>query len=204
MPISLICEVCGDPFTDSPSRSARQYCSRTCKGLAWRKPDRLSDDLLRAKLEAHSTPIPFSGCWIWLGQIAMPQGYGRIYVGGGRAEKRHQTYTHIVSYELQRGPVPAGHELDHLCRVRLCWNPEHLEAVTHTINVQRGDAPTLARVLVRDLHHARRTQTHCKHGHEFTPENTYIIPTTGSRQCRTCARAGQTERRFPVSSQRIV
>lgn len=45
------------------------------------------------------------------------------------------------------GPIPEGYDVDHLCSVRNCVNPDHLEAVTRTENIQRGNGPTL----VRDL-----------------------------------------------------
>ena len=83
---------------------------------------------------------------------------------------------HRVAYELTNGPIPDGLELDHLCRVRHCVNPSHIEAVTHRENTLRGTGPI--------PHRAR--QSHCKHGHEFTPENTYRLP-NGCRHCRTCS-----------------
>ena len=69
-------------------------------------------------------------CWLWTG--ATTRGYGYVK-NEGRA-----TYAHIVSYQWANGLVPEGLELDHLCRASLCVNPEHLEAVTHKVNLQRG------------------------------------------------------------------
>jgi hypothetical protein len=66
-------------------------------------------------------------CWLWLGPLNR-HGYG-IY-----SNKR----THRIAYELLVGAVPRGLELDHLCRVRNCCNPAHLEAVTHQVNAKRG------------------------------------------------------------------
>lgn len=86
---------------------------------------------------------------------------------------------HRVAYELTRGPIPAGMEIDHLCRVRSCVNPDHLEAVTRGENLRRGRGKTGA-------------QTHCKRGHELTPENTYrYVNRRGyvCRHCRQCRRA---------------
>lgn len=73
-------------------------------------------------------------------------------------------------YEAFVGPIPDGLQIDHLCRVRHCVNPAHLEPVTIAENVRRGAA----------------AQTHCKYGHEYTPENTVIHH--GGRECRTCNR----------------
>lgn len=87
-----------------------------------------------------------------------------------------------MAWQTWRGPIPAGLTLDHLCRVRACVNPAHLEPVTLAENKRRGESPA-----------ARKArQTHCMRGHEFTPENTIrrkdrrgrgIL--TG-RECRVC------------------
>ncbi len=66
-------------------------------------------------------------CWLWRGRVA-PNGYGTI----------GKEYAHRVSYERARGPIPPGMELDHLCRVRGCVNPNHLEVVTKSENAKRG------------------------------------------------------------------
>lgn len=72
-------------------------------------------------------------CWLWTGSDN-GVGYGQFYRAGGK-----KTYAHIFSYELHKGPIPAGLSLDHLCRVRNCCNPNHLEAVTHRENCLRGE-----------------------------------------------------------------
>jgi len=74
-----------------------------------------------------------SGCWIWRGTLNPVSGYGYI-----RNEPAHR-----VVYRSERGPIPAGYELDHLCRVPACVNPAHLEPVPHSVNVQRGDVAKL-------------------------------------------------------------
>lgn len=111
-----------------------------------------------------------TACWIWQG--------GKDRTGYGLVNRpEHRGAAHIWYYKTMVGPIPEGLELDHLCRVRECVNPEHFEAVTHEENVKRGLSPAAA--------NARKT--HCIHGHPFDAENTYIRP-NGMRQCRICQR----------------
>lgn len=75
-------------------------------------------------------------CWLWTAGIDT-RGYGTFRPTGGRMTKAHQwAYRELV------GEVPVGLELDHLCRVRRCCNPSHLEPVTHAENVRRAPAKT--------------------------------------------------------------
>lgn len=77
-------------------------------------------------------PEPNSGCWLWRGAVNHA-GYGMMYVGEYRMRLAHRAI-----YLASGRTIPAGTELDHLCRVRLCVNPDHLEPVTHVENVQRA------------------------------------------------------------------
>ena len=117
------------------------------------------------------SPEPNSGCWLWIG-ATQRKGYGAIRFDGKFIA------AHRVSYTVFRGKIPDGLELDHLCRVHCCINPDHLEAVSHSMNVHRGKSPS--------ANNARKT--HCKNGHAFTPENTYIKPSGDGRECRICKR----------------
>lgn len=109
-------------------------------------------------------------CWIWTG-AHIPQGYGVF-----RLTSQKTAVAHRVAYELLVGPIPEGAQLDHLCRRRDCVNPDHLEPVTGSENVQRG--LTSKRVRMKAV---------CKYGHPFTPENTGTWG--GKRYCRTCRNA---------------
>ncbi len=76
-------------------------------------------------------------CWLWTASTDW-YGYGWFWVGAPRR-------AHRVCYEWLVGPIPAGLELDHLCRVPACVRPEHLEPVTHAENVRRGDLGKIQR-----------------------------------------------------------
>ncbi len=112
------------------------------------------------RLLHYSMPITESGCLIWLGALN-EDGYG----------------PHRLAYETFVGPIPAGLEIDHLCRVRCCINVLHMEPITHAENVRRGNS---------GIHLSSRT--HCGYGHEFTVENTAYAPGTHGRVCKECHR----------------
>ena len=78
----------------------------------------------------HGTP-----CWVW--SLRTNNGYGVLSFRG------RQWYAHRLIYEATHGPVPRGKELDHVCRVTACVNPDHVEPVTHAENVQRGKTAKL-------------------------------------------------------------
>jgi hypothetical protein len=111
-------------------------------------------------------------CWVWKGTVH--DGYGRMWWKG------RLQLVHRIIYELANGPIPEGLECDHLCRNRLCVNPDHIELVTGRENVLRGIGPS--------AQHAR--QTHCKRGHPLAGENIYKpYPSQPVvRRCKECAR----------------
>lgn len=110
-------------------------------------------------------------CWLWTGYIN-DTGYGVVWVSPGLAMRN----AHRVAYMLLVGPIPDGLVLDHLCRVRHCVNPAHLEPVVPRENKLRGISPAAINA----------AKTHCINGHEFTPENTYVWAPRAMRQCRAC------------------
>ncbi len=112
-----------------------------------------------------------SGCWRFNGYHHRI-GYAQVW-----DRERGKTYVaHRSIYEKLFGLVRPGLELDHLCRNRWCVNPSHVEPVTHTENVRRGN---------RTNHSGA-----CQKGHIFTPENTYWNP-SGFNACRTCKKEYQ-------------
>ena len=116
--------------------------------------------------------IAESGCWEWSGAVGS-KGYGTF----GAYDPVPSTLAHRIAFVRLVGPIEEGLQIDHLCRVRHCVNPIHLEPVTGQENVLRGDV-------------SNRGQTHCKNGHEFTAENARVRPTRAgiSRTCRQCGR----------------
>lgn len=131
------------------------------------------------------------GCWEWTAGV-QGRGYGQFYAGSRSDGTRRPVLAHRWAFEFFHGPLPPYvhgrrvRELDHKCRNLRCVNPDHLELVTHTENIRRGAGNGYVR------------KTHCKHGHEFTAENTYYYA-SGLRRCRACARRWGRARRAAVA-----
>ena len=125
------------------------------------------------RLLSSFVPDPETGCWLWMRPLEK-SGYPRFY--DGRYRKAYR-----VMYERVRGPIPDGLTLDHLCRVRHCVNPWHLEPVTLAENIRRGNSPSALA--------ARKT--HCIRGHWLAGANLLNSP---GRKCRACHRLAHAKR----------
>lgn len=113
-------------------------------------------------------PVPESGCWLWLKSVD----------SGGYANFSIMATTirgHRFAYELFKGPIPHGLQPDHLCRVRCCVNPDHLEAVTSKVNTLRGISPSAVQA----------KKTHCLQGHPFDK----VKGRRHERYCSICNKA---------------
>lgn len=136
-------------------------------------------DRVRARLEPAPCPVPGleGDCQVWTG--CTRNGYG-VISRGRKGEGRIDT--HRAAWENEHGPVPDGLTLDHLCRVRLCANPAHLEPVTRGENVLRGEHPNVV---------AFRAGT-CTKGHKVVGANVAIRD--GRKRCRRCIRDAERTR----------
>lgn len=104
-------------------------------------------------------------CWLWTGALGR-NGYGQFF-WDGQARAAHR-----LAYEDLVGPIPKGLQLDHLCRVRHCVNPAHLEPVTARENMLRGES--------LQAHNAKK-ELCPKCGGPYSPE-----VSTGARRCTPC------------------
>ncbi len=168
-----VCQGCGESIAQNV-RGTRKWCSEQCRDRTRRKPRRLPYAVRFWALVDVRGP---DDCWRWT-SILNADGYGQYY---GAPWGKKTTGAHRVAYQLTNGAIPGGLELDHLCRVRECVNPAHLEPVTKGENARRS-VPRCAKL------------THCKRGHEFAGNNVHISP-KGQRICRTCKRDATRARR---------
>lgn len=135
---------------------------------------------VRERFESKVLRLPFVECWLWAGTMH-PAGYGRIQVTDDTGAHR-QVYAHRLAYVLYVGPIPDDQQVDHRCRIRLCVNPGHLEAVDQAENLRRTMHPLCV------LHR----ENQCARGHDLTVHG-YVRTGSrpGQRFCRLCATTRQ-------------
>lgn len=154
------------PYSDKNKGWVRGQPKRYLKGHHPMRPDTY---VRRFWMRVDKTTSP-DGCWLWTGSLT-EKGYGNVKLN------KRLVGVHRLAYQWAKGPIPEGLQIDHLCRVRHCVNPDHLEAVTLKVNVLRGVGITAMQA----------RQTHCVQGHPFDGPNTAYTP-RGSRVCRACKR----------------
>lgn len=133
---------------------------------------------LEWELHLISQLAPVGECLEWQGYVE-PKGYGTI------TRDRKSLRVHRCVYKIVKGKISKLKVLDHLCRNKICANPDHLEEVKSGVNVLRGQGLAAKNLL----------KTHCKWGHEFTKENSYSEPNKKQRRCRKCKAIRSAERR---------
>lgn len=135
-------------------------------GLSFRIKNRIfpRSNNLSERLASRYSKDEKTGCWVWFG-TRNRKGYGCL------SYQRKYYAAHRLSYELEKGKIPQGLQIDHLCKNKSCVNPTHLEAVTLFENIRRS------------------VRTHCKRGHDLSESNVY----NGKRHCRQCNKARSTE-----------
>lgn len=150
---------------------AREH-ARISKGYIRRREDEAAESEMGLAVRFWKKVNKTETCWLWTGGIC--QGYG-VYTENKKLKKAHR-----VMYEKAVAEIGEGLVIDHLCRVKHCVRPDHLEAVTDRMNILRG----------KGLAAGNCIKTSCKRGHVFSPENTYVkkVGKTTERCCRICMR----------------
>lgn len=166
-------EGCGTPVG---LKGARGWCSRHYQ--RWMRTGHPLGTSRRSSEARFFDKVQQVGdCWIWMASKDQ-SGYGMFSDHDSPSKSAHTQVerAHRWSYAFLRAEIPDGLQLDHLCRIRDCVNPWHLEPVTNRVNWERGISPWRINGL----------KSECSKGHPFTPENTYRHP-QGSRVCRACS-----------------
>lgn len=126
-------------------------------------------------------------CWLWTGPINYA-GYGYFGTGSRLDDTRRSSMAHRFSHELHIGPIPAGFHVDHLCRVRRCVAPHHLEAVTPSENARRALPYSIAASKARMA--ARR---YCVNGHDQAIHGRKYAHRGDNLTCLVCKREHERE-----------
>jgi len=173
------------PIHDSAAEVLRMaqkpFCQRDGNKISMKTTDLKTALLEQKDIDRFWSKVDKSSdCWLWTDVLAR-NGYGYLGIGG-RAGRKVQA--HRLAYELMNGEIPAGLQIDHLCRVRHCVNPAHLQAVTQRTNLLRGNGAS--------ARHAR--QTHCIRGHPFSG-----MDSLGRRICAICRREAKRRRRNGIA-----
>lgn len=135
-----------------------------------------------------ASEIKTDDCWLWAGYIS-PNGYGYVYAKGS-GKGASPLIAHRIMYEEYKGQIPQNLTLDHLCRIRHCINPDHLEPVTIRVNVLRGDGPSAKNL----------KKTHCPQEHPYSVYAQVSRNNKGvARRCSICHAESEARRRIAKS-----
>lgn len=141
----------------------------------------MSLQLLQESRYKHLIKVdPETGCWIWLG-ARNKKGYGLLSIHCGNVKLQERAHRYF--YKQKYGYIPPSLQLDHIvCDNTSCCNPDHVKPATNWENTRRSVTNPIA---------INARKTHCKRGHEFTPENTYYR--IRERNCKICRRENNRE-----------
>lgn len=175
----MVAEVCRNGHVDEYAHGPRQKYCRGCKrdrASARRKVGVVHTPEVLVRRLLHNT-VEADGCLLWQGA----RGRGGYGVCHKPTYGEHRPHRAVVA--LLRGPIPDGHDVDHLCRVPACINPEHLQVREH---------------LDHCTDNGWNLRSHCPQGHAYTPDNTYTHTASDGRtrrHCRACHRDRQRARK---------
>lgn len=131
-------------------------------------------------------------CWLWTA-AKNSRGYGSFGYDG----RTH--LAHRIAYQLANGDIPADREINHICGVKSCVNPAHLEAVTAAENIRHARDTGL--FAPSELSRLNSSKVMCRNGHAYSDANTYVTP-KGHRVCRECKRASDRRRSAHMTEER--
>lgn len=135
---------------------------------------------------------PNTGCWLWAGGMA--GGNKKPEYGAFAINAKKLVYAHRFSYKLHKGIIPLGFQIHHICKTKLCVNPDHIEMVTQKENMLKEDGCAAKQF----------RKTHCHRGHLFNKENTWLEKhkdgSIKARHCRFCHKLIERKRKLRLSS----
>lgn len=178
----------GQARVKSQGKTRRVLCHvEDINGLVLNYPDGFGHAYTRMLAAMN---VSHSGCWESTTCIS-ERGYSFISVTIS-PYSQVRIYRHQISYFLHNGPLERGMQIDHLCRNKKCFNPDHLDQVLPRTNYLRGNGPSAI----------NRRKTHCIRGHAFEEGNIYW-QRNGKKQCRKCIKIRES-RRCRKKNERIV